>query len=62
MVPLPYLTLLCYNVEKYRNGSNSAGFTIQMYYSTDGTNWTSAGDNFKLPSLVMGTVMVLLLL
>ena len=38
---------ISYNVEKYRNGSNSAGFTIQMYYSTDGTNWTSAGDNFK---------------
>lgn len=38
---------ISYNVEKYRNGSNAAGFTIQMYYSTDGTNWTSAGDDFK---------------
>ncbi len=38
---------ISYNVEKYRNGSNSAGFTIQMYYSTDGSTWTSAGDNFK---------------
>lgn len=38
---------ISYNVEKYRNGSNSAGFTIQMYYSTDGSTWTSAGDDFK---------------
>ena len=35
-----------YNVEKYRNGSNAAGFTIQLYYSTNGTSWTSAGSNF----------------
>ena len=38
---------ISYNVEKYRNGSNTAGFTIQMYYSTDGSTWTSAGDDFK---------------
>ncbi|NLA44756.1 MAG: hypothetical protein GX869_03810, partial [Candidatus Cloacimonetes bacterium] len=38
---------ISYNVEKYRNGSNPAGFSIQMYYSNNGTNWTSAGDNFK---------------
>jgi len=38
---------ISYNVEKYRNGTNSAGFTIQMYYSTDGSTWTSAGDDFK---------------
>jgi len=38
---------ISYNVEKYRMGSNSAGFTIQMYYSSDGDNWTSAGDDFK---------------
>jgi len=37
---------ISYNVEKYRNGSNTAGFSIQMYYSTDGTTWTSAGSNF----------------
>mgnify|MGYP001270408513 CR=1 FL=1 len=37
---------ISYNVEKYRNGSNSAGFTVQMYYSTNGTSWTSAGANF----------------
>lgn len=37
---------ISYNVEKYRKGINDAGFSIQMYYSTDGTNWTSAGSNF----------------
>lgn len=38
---------ISYDVEKYRNGTNAAGFSIQMYYSTDGTTWTSAGSNFK---------------
>jgi len=37
---------ISYNVEKYRNGSNSEGFSIQMYYSTNGSNWTSAGSDF----------------
>jgi hypothetical protein len=37
---------ISYDVEKYRNGSNSAGFRIQMYYSTDGSTWTSAGSDF----------------
>ena len=37
---------IAYNVEKYRQGSNAAGFRIQLYTSTDGTNWTSAGTNF----------------
>jgi len=37
---------ISYKVEKYRNGSNSAGFSIQMYYSTDGSTWTNAGSNF----------------
>lgn len=36
-----------YDVEKYRQGSNSAGFDVQMYYSTDGLAWTSAGNAFK---------------
>ncbi len=35
-----------YDVMRFRNGSNSAGFSIQMYYSKDGTNWTTAGINF----------------
>lgn len=37
---------ISYNVEKYRKGSNAAGFSIGMYYSTDGTTWTSAGSDF----------------
>lgn len=37
---------ISYDVEKYRKGSNAAGYQIQMYYSTDGSTWTSAGSNF----------------
>jgi len=37
---------ISYDVEKYRNGSNAAGFSVQLYYSSDGTTWTSAGSNF----------------
>ena len=37
---------ISYDVEKYRKGNNSAGFTVQMYYSIDGRNWTSAGSDF----------------
>lgn len=37
---------ISYNVEKYRKGSNAAGYSIQMYYSTNGSTWTSAGSNF----------------
>ncbi len=37
---------ISYNVEKYRSGSNANGFSIQMYYSTDGSAWTSAGASF----------------
>jgi len=37
---------ISYDVEKYRSGTNSAGFSIQLYYSSDGTAWTSAGPNF----------------
>lgn len=38
---------LAYNVEKYRKGSNAAGFDVQLFYSVDGRNWTTAGDKFK---------------
>ncbi len=38
---------ISYNIEKYRNGSNPAGFEVQMYFSTDGTNWTNAGSEFR---------------
>ncbi|MBI5029562.1 MAG: Ig-like domain repeat protein [Chloroflexi bacterium] len=37
---------LSYDVEKYRKGSNAAGFNVQLYYSLDGTSWTSAGPSF----------------
>ncbi|MDQ3920497.1 MAG: lamin tail domain-containing protein, partial [Acidobacteriota bacterium] len=37
---------ISYDVEKYRGGTNSAGFRIQLFYSFDGTTWTSAGSNF----------------
>src|SRR5437763_902474 len=36
---------ISYNVEKYRNGLNPAGFRIQMFYSTDGSTWTNAGSD-----------------
>ena len=42
---IPNFTI-SYNVEKYRRGINPAGFSIQMYYSTDGSTWNSAGSNF----------------
>ena len=35
-----------YDVEKYRKGSNAAGFDVQLYYSIDGRNWTKAGNDF----------------
>ena len=38
--------LISYDVEKYRNGSNPAGFRIQLFYSFDGSSWTSAGPDF----------------
>src|SRR6185369_7624494 len=37
---------ISYDVEKYRKGSNSFGFRIQMFYSSDGVNWTNAGPDF----------------
>lgn len=42
---IPSLSL-SYDIEKYRSGSNPAGFSVQLYYSTDGTSWTSAGASF----------------
>lgn len=38
--------VVSYDVEKYRKGSNAAGFDVQLYYSIDGRNWTSAGSDF----------------
>ena len=37
---------ISYNIEKYRKGNNSAGFAVQLYYSIDGRNWISAGNDF----------------
>ncbi len=37
-----------YDVEKYREGSNAAGFSVQLYYSVDGSEWISAGDDFRV--------------
>ena len=37
---------LSYDVEKYRDGNNAAGFTVKLFYSADGTNWTEAGPDF----------------
>lgn len=39
--------VLSYDVEKYRTGNNPAGFAVQLHYSLDGRNWTSAGDDFR---------------
>lgn len=37
---------ISYDVEKYRNGSNPAGFRVQLFYSLDGLVWTNAGPDF----------------
>lgn len=37
---------ISYDVEKYRNGSNPAGFRYQLFYSLDGNSWTNAGPDF----------------
>lgn len=37
---------ISYDVEKYRHGSNPSGFSIQLYYSTDGSTWINAGTDF----------------
>ena len=37
---------LAYDIEKYRNGENAAGFVVQLYTSVSGENWTSAGADF----------------
>ncbi|MDD3876978.1 MAG: T9SS type A sorting domain-containing protein [Bacteroidales bacterium] len=37
-----------FDVEKYRNGTRAEGFSIQMYYSLDGTVWTDAGTDFNV--------------
>lgn len=39
---------IAFDVEKYRLGKNPAGFSVQLYYSTDDVNWISAGDRFNI--------------
>lgn len=38
--------VVSYDVEKYRKGSNPAGFRYQLFYSPDGLAWTNAGPAF----------------
>ncbi len=35
-----------YNVEKYRQGTYTGGYSIIMYHSTDGINWIQSGGSF----------------
>lgn len=37
---------ISYDIEKYRNGSNPAGFRYQLFFSSDGNSWTDAGPDF----------------
>ena len=37
---------ISYDVEKYRNGSNTAGYRIELFYSFDGVAWTAAPATF----------------
>jgi outer membrane protein assembly factor BamB len=38
---------LSYDIEKYRQGTYSSGFSVQLFYSTNGTTWTNAGTGWK---------------
>lgn len=40
--------VLSYDIEKYRQGTNPAGFSITLYYSKNGGPWTSAGPDFTV--------------
>lgn len=35
---------LSYDIEKYRKGSNPAGFDVTLFYSNDGVNWVENSD------------------
>ena len=39
--------ILSYDVEKYRNGANAKGFSVELYTSNDGVNWTSTNSDFS---------------
>lgn len=36
-----------YKLEKYRKGTTTAGWKVQLYYSVNGTSWASAGSSFS---------------
>lgn len=36
---------VCYNIEKYRQGANPAGFRMQLYAGTNGRDWTHVTPN-----------------
>ena len=38
---------LKYDIEKWRNCNNTNGYTVQLYTSTNGVDWTSAGLDFQ---------------
>lgn len=38
---------ISYSIEKYRRGANAAGFQVQLFTSSDGENWTNAGETFQ---------------
>ena len=53
-VEINYFTI-SYDVEKYRKGINPAGFSIQMYYSINGTDWDSTGNDFLTSFIADGS-------
>ncbi|MBI1316909.1 hypothetical protein GC167_08650 [bacterium] len=38
---------IAYDIEKYKQGMHAPGFSMVLYYSTDGVNWTAAGAPFN---------------
>jgi len=39
---------ISFDVEKYRKGTNSAGYSIYLYYSANGSDWTNSGSVFRV--------------
>ena len=37
---------ISYDIEKYKQGTHAPGFSMTLYYSLDGVNWTAAGAPF----------------
>lgn len=38
---------IAYDIEKYKQGTHAPGFSMVLFYSTDGVNWTAAGAPFN---------------